>query len=173
MEVESLKADVSSAQEGIKAAEAALKEACDEEDSRQIKVGEVKALYDEAKAALDDFENKLSQYSTELSSVKKHKTSLIKKAEACALEVKKLGIAISAVQKERQSAEKLVSNLLNNYAWIESEQSAFGVAGGDYDFEATNPSEMSKELRKLKAEQDSLVSSFESIFPLFIVCLIH
>ncbi len=42
----------------VAAAQAALKEASDEADNRQIKVGEVKALYDDTKAALAEFENR-------------------------------------------------------------------------------------------------------------------
>lgn len=158
MELESLKADVVAAEEGVKAAEAALKDANDEEDTRQIKVGEVKALYDEAKAALTEFENQLAQCSSELAEIKRQKAALAKMAEKCALEAKKLSVAISRIQKERHSAEKMVASLLKNHAWIESEKSAFGVEGGDYDFEATDPAEMSDHLQSLKSEQDSLVS---------------
>lgn len=159
MELESLKSDVVAAEESVSAAQAALQEARDEEDNREIKVGEVKALYDEAKAALDEFENRLAQCSSELSEIKRQKASLAKKAEKCALEAKKLSVAISRIQKERQTAEKMVSNLLKNNAWIESEKSAFGVEGGDYDFIATDPNEMSEQLQFLKSEQDSLVST--------------
>lgn len=134
-----------------------MEEATNEEDSKQIKVGEVKALYDDAKAALDDFEAKLSTCSAELSEVKHQKAALAKKAEACALESKKLSVTIAKIQKERHSAEKVVANLLKNHAWIESEKSAFGVEGGDYDFQATDPNKMSQELQALKSEQDSLV----------------
>lgn len=156
MEIENLKAEVVSAQENVTSAEAALKEATDEEDSRQIKVGEVKALYDDAKSALDDFENRLAQCSSELSEIKRQKASLAKKAENCTLEAKKLSVAISRIEKERHSAEKVVATLLKNYTWIESEKSAFSVEGGDYDFKATDPDEMSRELKTLKSEQDSL-----------------
>lgn len=159
MELESLKSDVIAADEGVSVAETALKEANDEEDNREIKVGEVKALYDEAKAALAEFENRLARCSSELSEIKRKKASLTKKAEKCVLEAKKLSVAISRIQKERQTAEKMVTNLLTNNAWIESEKSAFGVEGGDYDFEATDPTEMSRHLQALKSEQESLVSA--------------
>jgi hypothetical protein len=49
--------------------------------------------------------------------------------------------------------------MLRNYSWIESEMSAFGVRGGEYDFEATDPNEVSQLLKELKSEQDSLVRS--------------
>lgn len=156
IEIDSLRSDVLSAQENVSTAEAALKEAMDEEDCRQIKVGEVKAFYDEAKAALYEFEQQLAQCSSELSQIKRDKASLVKKAETCALESKKLSVVISRIEKERHTAEKIVTNLLKTYTWIESEKSAFGVEGGDYDFQATDPTEMSRELKTLKLEQESL-----------------
>jgi len=45
---------------------------------------------------------------------------------------------------------------MNKHTWIESEKGAFGLAGGDYDFEASNPDQMSRHLNKLKEEQDAL-----------------
>lgn len=156
MEIESLKADIESAQENLVVAEAALKEASEEEDNRQIRVGEVKALYDEAKASLTEFENRLAQCSSELSEIKRAKASLVKKVESCNLEAKKLSVTISRIEKERHTAEKVVASLLKNHTWIESEKSAFGVAGGDYDFKTTDPTEMSRELKTLQSEQDTL-----------------
>lgn len=156
LEIESFKAEIESAAENVPAAEIAWKEANEEEDSRQIKVGEVKALYDEAKTALDEFEARLAQCSSALSEIKAEKLALSKKVENCALEAKKLAVAIARISKERHSAEKVVANLIKNYAWIESEKSAFGVEGGDYDFKATDPNEMSRELNNLKSEQDEL-----------------
>jgi structural maintenance of chromosome 2 len=162
LELESLKADVLAAEEGVSAAHQALKETNDEEDNRQIKVGEIKASYDDAKAALEEFENQLAQYSNELSEIKHIKSSLAKNAEGCILEAKKLSVTISRIQKERHSAEKVVADLLKNNIWIESEKSAFGVEGGDYDFTATDPTEMSRQLNVLKSEQDALVRSLVS-----------
>mmetsp|Transcript_101865 Transcript_101865/g.152612 ORF Transcript_101865/g.152612 Transcript_101865/m.152612 type:complete len:1217 (+) Transcript_101865:187-3837(+) len=156
LEVESLKGDVTAAEEVLATAESGLREANEEESTKQIKVGEVKALFDDARSALEEYENKLTQFSSELSDIKRQKASLAKKAESCTLESKKLSVAISRIQKERQSAEKLVASLLKNNAWIESERSAFGVLGGDYDFEATDPHEMSHQLKALKTEQESL-----------------
>ena len=53
----------------VAAAQAALKEASDEEDNRQTKVGEVKALYNHAKAALAKLENCMEQCSSALSKI--------------------------------------------------------------------------------------------------------
>ena len=157
MELESLKGDVISAEESVEAAEASLKEANEEESSKEIIVGEVKALWDDAKSALAEFEQRITQFSSELAEIKKEKAKLAKQAEKCNIEAKKLSVSISRIRKERQHAEKVVVSLVKNYPWIESEKSAFGVEGGDYDFTATDADEMSDQLNTLKGEQESLV----------------
>jgi structural maintenance of chromosome 2 len=157
LELESLRSDVATAEEGIVAAEKAVQAAIEEETNKEITVGEVKALWDEARAALQEFEEKMTEFSSELAAIKNEKASLAKKAEKCTLDAKKLSVNIARLRKEKQGAEKIVSNLLKSHPWIESEKSAFGVEGGDYDFKATDPDEMSRQLQSLKGEQESLV----------------
>ena len=162
MELDSLKVDVVSAEDTVSTAEAGLKEANEEEMGKEIVVGEVKALWDEAKAAQTEFEERITQFSSELGEIKHEKTILAKKSEKCTLEAKKLAVSISRIRKERQNAEKAVVSLLKSHPWIESEKSAFGVEGGDYDFTSTNADEMSVRLHALMGEQESLVSNFVS-----------
>ncbi|VEU42650.1 unnamed protein product [Pseudo-nitzschia multistriata] len=95
MELESLKADVVSAEVAVSTAEASLKEANEEEISKEIVVGEVKALWDEAKAAQTKFEERITQFSSELAEIKRERANLTKKAEKCTLEAKKLTVVLS------------------------------------------------------------------------------
>jgi len=53
-------------------------------------------------------------------------------------------LTIDRIRKDRDSAEKLMSSMRKKYQWIESEMNAFGLAGGDYDFEATDPAQVSQ-----------------------------
>ncbi|CAJ1946195.1 unnamed protein product, partial [Cylindrotheca closterium] len=156
LELDGLKTEVLTAEESVDSSKRALEAANTEEDNMQMKVGEVKASYDDAKTALDNFENRLVEVSSQLAELKHVKSSLKKKADDCTLQAKKISVTISRIQKERASAEKLVADLLKNNIWIESERSAFGVEGGDYDFTATDPSEMSKQLQSLRSEQEAL-----------------
>ena len=158
MELDSLKAEFSAAQEAVKAAEKVLNEANTEESDLQMRVGEVKARYDEAKEALNESEKRVATCSSELSDLNKERAKKVKASEAAALEVKKLQVSIAKIEKERTNAERAVANMLKKYSWIESEQSAFGKPGGDYDFEANDPKDMSRQLQGLKGQQDSLVS---------------
>ena len=166
LELEDLNAEVGAAEQAVLAAENALDEATSEESEKQMRMGEAKALHDQARQELNAVEEKLAHCSSALSGLKHEKSLLTKQAEATDLEAKKLSVAIAKIQKERSNAERLVATLLKKNAWIESEKSAFGVAGGDYDFEATDPGGMSRQLHALKLEQDSLVSRLSSSWSL-------
>jgi len=156
LELQSLKAEVAAAEQAVISAEKAVNETNDDEANMQMKVGEIKGLYDEAKEKLDQVESHMSKCSSELKALSVEKAKLVELAEAAELEAKKLSVAIAKFHKDRANAERVVSNLLKKHAWIESEKSAFGVAGGDYDFDATDPSEMKDHLESLQGEQGSL-----------------
>ncbi|CAB9517537.1 Mitotic chromosome and X-chromosome-associated protein mix-1 [Seminavis robusta] len=156
MELDSLKAELLAAQEAVRSAEKALNDASTKEGDLQIEVGEVKAQYDEAKGRLDEAEKRRATCSTELKNLDKERSKKSNEISAAAVEIKKKQVAIAKIEKERATAERVVANMLKKHPWIESEQTAFGVAGGDYDFEAMDTKENSRMLQSLKAEQDSL-----------------
>ena len=164
LELESLKTELLAAQEAVRAAEKVLQDANTEESDLQMQVGEVKAQYDEAKEALTATETRRATCSTELTALEKERAEKEKARETAVLEIKKLQVAIAKIEKERATAEKVVASMLKKYSWIESEQSAFGVAGGDYDFEALDPKETEQQLKALRSEQDSLVSMLLYIY---------
>ena len=165
LEMKSSQDDVNAANEAVIVAEKALDAAAEEENVTEMKVGELKAVWEEAKAVLDELEQKLKSCSNEISSMSKEKAKLIKKAESAEIEGKKMSIKITKFHTEKGKAEKFLKNMVSKHSWIETEKDAFGVAGGDYDFEETNPQEMSTHLQALKAEQASLVSkSYTSCF---------
>jgi hypothetical protein len=145
------------ARESVRVAEKALDAAKVEEADFEMKVGQRNAAWEEAKSLLDDIESKLKTCSQELSTLSKQRAQLIKKAEAAEIEGKKLSVKITKFHSEQAKAEKFLKHMMSKYSWIETEKEAFGVAGGDYDFEETNPAEMSKHLKDLQAEQTSLV----------------
>jgi structural maintenance of chromosome 2 len=130
----------------------------DEVANAEMKVGEVKANHDEARQTLDNIEERMTHISGEVVALKRERTDLEKLCENATLEAKKLNVNIARIKKERLNAEAVVSSLKKKYPWIESEISAFGIAGGDYDFQAADTNEIAKTLKKLKAEQETLVS---------------
>ena len=128
-----------------------------EESDMQMKVGQIQVLYEEAKGDLETTNERMTLCSAELVGLKNQKADLSKELENVRLEVKKLSLTIARMKKERSAAEKAVTSLLKQHPWIETEKSAFGIRGGDYDFDDNKPAEASKLLKELKCEQDSLV----------------
>ena len=157
LELESLKAEVVAAREAVRVAEKALEDAQNEESETQISVGGIQTQYEEARHELDNLEKSIADVSAEVAELKKAKADLVKLAEAAKLDAKKLSVNISRICKDRAAAEKVVAVMLKKHAWIESDMSAFGIAGGDYDFEAVDPAEVARHLKELKDEQESLV----------------
>lgn len=156
LELDSLEAEVAASREAVKAAEKAFNDANDAEAQLQMTVGGVKAMYDEAKGASDEMEAKMSAVSSELKKYNKEKLALVKKAETAQLEAKKISVRISKHQKDTANADRCIATLIKKYGWIEDEKKAFGVKGGDYDFEAIDSSEQNRILKKLQTEQASL-----------------
>jgi structural maintenance of chromosome 2 len=121
-------------------------------------VGSIASTYEEAKDHLTVFEEQWASGQTELFELKKDRADKLKSIENATLESKKIVMKISRFQKDNAEAANKIAQMLKQYIWIASEQSSFGVAGGDYDFQATNPERMSNDLDKLQKEQGSLVS---------------
>ena len=157
------------AQDAVVVAEKALDAAKEEEASFEMKVGQLSAVWEEAKAILEEVEKKLKTCHQELSALSKQKARLIKKAESAEIEGKKMSIKITKFHSEQEKAEKYLKSMMNKHVWIETEKEAFGIPGGDYDFEETDPSGMSKHLKDLQTEQTSLVS-FDCMLLFLHVC---
>lgn len=160
--MKSLQQDVEAAKEAVAAAEKALDAAKEEAASVEMKVGQLRAVWEDAKAVLDEIDKKLKACSQELSALSKQKARLTKKAESAEIEGKKIAVKITKFHNEHAKAEKFVKSMVNKYTWIETEKDAFGVPGGDYDFEETDPEKMSKHLKELQEEQSSLVRNSSS-----------
>jgi len=156
LELESVKAELAAAEEAAALAENVVTESSHNEAELQMKVGELNADYELVKLDLEKMEKSKDEFSKELRSLKSEKDYLQKHLDTLELEAKKMKVQIGKVEKDRLNAEKFVSNMVKKYAWIESEKSAFGLAGGDYDFSAVNVNEFRSQLENLQMEQDSL-----------------
>ncbi len=157
LELESLKTELIAAEEAVRAAETAVEDAQNEESESQMKVGEIQTQYEDAREELETLEKSIAEVSADVAGLKKARAELVKNAEAAKIETKKLSVNISRICKDRAAAEKAVEVMLKKYTWIQNEMDAFGVAGGDYDFEAVDPAEVAQHLKELKDEQEALV----------------
>mmetsp|Transcript_18379 Transcript_18379/g.27767 ORF Transcript_18379/g.27767 Transcript_18379/m.27767 type:complete len:1218 (-) Transcript_18379:74-3727(-) len=156
LELESVKAELAAAEEAMNLANQALEEANEAESDLQIKVGEVNVRYEAAKADLNEAERSIEKLSKELCTLKSERNNLQNRVDELELEAKKMKVQIGKIEKDRANAEKAVAHMLKKYSWIESEKSAFGVEGGDYDFSTVNVGDLKSQLGDLESEQDTL-----------------
>ncbi len=156
LELVSLEAEVAASKEAVKAAEKAYNDASTAEADLQMKVGRIKAQYDEATAACEEIEAQMTMVSSELKNFNKEKTALMKKSESAQLEAKKISVQINKCKKDTTNAEKSIAALLKKYEWIKDEKDAFGVKDSDYDFDQIDVAAQSRELKRLQGEQSSL-----------------
>lgn len=140
----------------MNAAEKALQESNIAEGDLQMRVGEIKSKYDDAKAQLDNVEREMSDCNSSLKNLTKEKNKITKTAESAELEAKKFSIKLAKYQKDTVNAEKFIQSLINKHQWISADKKYFGAKGGDYDFDANDPSETSSELKAMESEQISL-----------------
>ena len=156
MELESLEAEVAAAKEAVRVAHKAVQEASSEEADLQIQVASVRATYEEAKTRRQEIEKDMTNCSAELVRLNRERSDLAKAVEEATLEAKKLSVTLTRLEKEQEHATKVVASMAKKHPWIETEKDAFGVSGGDYDFEDNNPDDASRELKRLQNETESL-----------------
>jgi len=156
LELESLLAEVAASNEAVNTAEKALNGANSNENDLQIRVGETKVKYDEAKTATGEVEAKMSSVSSELKDQAKDKASLSKKSEKAQLDAKKISIRISNHKKETNNAKRVIASISSKFEWIVESKDEFGVEGGDYDFNALDAEEQKDELKTLQDDQTKL-----------------
>ncbi|GKY98410.1 hypothetical protein MPSEU_000798500 [Mayamaea pseudoterrestris] len=156
LELDELRLEVIVARECLEAANVALSSAVKKEETLQMKLGQVRADYDEVKAKLVCMEAKWADGQAELAGLKDERATMMKETENLKLEEKKLSIQLSRMQKDREEAEKKIIGLETKYSWVLNEKHAFGISGGDYDFAATNLEAVSKDLHSRKKEQETL-----------------
>lgn len=158
LELDSLKAELLAAQDALDIARRSFDAVAQQESSSQIELGRITALYDEAKDTLHNMERQIEAFSTEVMELKADKSCLVQQLETVTVEKKKISVAITHIMKERTESEKVISSILKRYPWIESERAAFGVPGGDYDFAAVDTKALNIQLKRLRGDQESLVS---------------
>jgi len=92
---------------------------------------ELGARLEAMRVSLKDLDESLNTLATELSTNRQQR-------EEKELEHKRLSHKVQQLQKDDKEAHVVVSRMEKQYSWIEREQSFFGKAGTDFDFEANS-----------------------------------
>ncbi len=156
LELESLEKEVADLDASVELSKKASLKALDEKVAAEDKVSEQQAMYDEAKENLAEVEEQIQEVTSEIKKVSDEKKLLKEAGEKAMLEAKKLSVSVKRFTQERGNAERFVNATKKKHSWIETEQEQFGVAGGDYDFEAQDPVKTGEKLKKLRSEQVNL-----------------
>lgn len=112
--------------------------------------------YSDCKELLDNRKNKLLLCNREIEELVKSKENKNKETENCDLQLKKIQHIIDRMDKDKESAEQQIKKLLDKNPWISQDESYFGNPNSDYNFNDKNPKEVSKKLKQLEEEQESL-----------------
>lgn len=119
----------------------------------------IESLEQELETARDELatlRSDLTASEETLKAIAKERQAMIKQTQSCTAESKKLENKLAKLEKEHKHADATVENLTSTYPWIQGEEHLFGVAGGDYDFDAQDPREAQREL-------DDAVKTHESL----------
>jgi structural maintenance of chromosome 2 len=101
------------------------------------------------RSRLKECDEEISQIEREISAVETQKTDLV-------VEKKKLANKVEALRKGAHTAEDKCRSLEREYPWIEDEQSHFGEAGSDYDWQRADPAEMFAEYDRARGTIENL-----------------
>ena len=112
--------------------------------------------YKAAEAALRACQDALGKYDKECEEIGERREALDKAKADAQVELSKIEHRMQRFQKELQSADACVRELLKRHPWMEAEKGQFGVAGTEYDFKKRKPAQLQKELAAKQANLETL-----------------
>ncbi|KAI1947439.1 Structural maintenance of chromosomes protein 2 [Ophidiomyces ophidiicola] len=141
--------DLTTAEEQLADAEAALNAQKEEVECIQREQKRCKEAHDFAQAQLEDEQAKLTRFDDELRDLEEAKRSKTARITEEGLELQKLGHQLEKLQKEQHNAAQAVSSMEGEYDWIEEEKDNFGRPNTPYDFKGQNIAECKSSLRNV------------------------
>lgn len=103
--------------------------------------------HDIALTRLDDERAKLTGFDEELKSLEDASKAKSAQIAEEALEVQKLGHVLERLQRDKQVASQILSQMEKEHEWIEEERNSFGKTGTSYDFHRQNMTECKSSLK--------------------------
>ncbi|KAI1939871.1 Structural maintenance of chromosomes protein 2 [Ophidiomyces ophidiicola] len=141
--------DLTTAEEQLADAEAALNAQKEEVECIQREQKRCKEAHDFAQAQLEDEQAKLTRFDDELRDLEEAKRSKTARITEEGLELQKLGHQLEKLQKDQHNAAQAVSSMEGEYDWIEEEKDNFGRPNTPYDFKGQNIAECKSSLRNV------------------------
>ncbi|KAI1926597.1 Structural maintenance of chromosomes protein 2 [Ophidiomyces ophidiicola] len=141
--------DLTTAEEQLADAEAALNAQKEEVECIQREQKRCKEAHDFAQAQLEDEQAKLTRFDDELRDLEEAKRSKTARITEEGLELQKLGHQLEKLQKDQHNAAQAVSSMEGEYDWIEEEKDNFGRPNTPYDFKGQNIVECKSSLRNV------------------------
>lgn len=153
MQVDALATEAADLDARLAAAGPVVEAAKAKADVTAAKATDAKAAADEAAAALADARARLASADAAVGRASAAVADLTAQREAADLDRRRLSHAHAAVLRDGAAAKATVASLRRKHPWIEAEAPSFGVAGGEYDFQARSPAAAAKELTRLRDVQ--------------------
>ena len=119
---------------------------------RDEKAAEWKA----ADEALAEQRTDLQQANDAINGVLSKVRELQQNIDECQIDEKRASLKAAAHEKEVAAATEVAASLETKFPWITEDEKLFGVAGTDYDFEASDPSAAKRRAAQLQKEQAKL-----------------
>ncbi|XP_077545843.1 structural maintenance of chromosomes 2 [Haemaphysalis longicornis] len=119
---------------------------------------QVKAASEQVKAQKE----LLKAASREISQKYAERNELEKQADKLKLQIQQWEHDIAKIEREAGDAKKKLAGLVQSYEWIPVERHYFGKSNTEYDFEANNPSEAGRRIKKLAETKEKLGQNVNS-----------
>nr|DBA11433.1 TPA_inf: SMC2 [Testicularia cyperi] len=156
LELEQTKSEMTAQEEALRESERQVSKVERELQEMQTGLEELQEEVDKVEAKLNEEKAMLSGYDDELTALRRAVKSKKQEIADGALAIKQLSHECEKLTGDVSGLEKGISQLENQFEWIESEQRFFGQAGTAYDFSKHNMSEVRKRCKKLEETQQGM-----------------
>ncbi|KAL5017230.1 hypothetical protein ScPMuIL_006819 [Solemya velum] len=156
LESEELKKEIASYEEQLTSVEDALKQFQEQLEDVTNQAKETKDAVKEAQALLNKQKQLLKSCNKDISDKVCEQRDMQKDCHNSELKIQELEHKISKFQKDSRDSARQVEVLLENYDWIADEKKYFGQPNTAYDFQANDPKEAERRIKKLQETKEKL-----------------
>eukprot|EP01138_Halocafeteria_seosinensis_P008016 gb/GECG01008191.1/.p1 GENE.gb/GECG01008191.1/~~gb/GECG01008191.1/.p1 ORF type:complete len:1233 (+),score=321.40 gb/GECG01008191.1/:1-3699(+) len=156
LELEQAEKDVKSAEDTLEQAKQSKEKLEQEEEKLRKDADTANEKYEDIKYDLDKQREAMSEADASLKQLVAEKDEIEGRKQEAENELKRAQHKANKHDSEVNAARKKVQQLEQKHEWIANDKKYFGKPASDYDFDAIDPKEASKKLKKLEREQEQL-----------------